>query len=456
MTAHDVFRQIVRTATHPVEAADVTITGRDPVLPTRYRLGAAAGGALAAVGVAAAELWAIRTGRRQRVTVDLRAAAAALRSERYVRLDGKVVERYAPVSGYYRTRDGRWIQLHCNFPHHRAGALHVLGARDDRASVTAAVARRDGDELEETLIDAGMCAALLRTRDEWEAHPQCKAVAPLPVIEIVKIGESVAEPLPAGTMPLGGVRVLDLTRVIAGPVAGRALAQHGADVLRITSPRQPDLPGLETDTGAGKLSASLDLDEPEAAARLRALVRDADVVSQGYRPGALAARGFSPDALAAARPGIVCVTLSAWSHEGPWRHRRGFDSLVQSTTGLVDWSGAPPRPLPAQALDHVSGYLMAYGAMVALARRAREGGSHLVRVSLCQTAEWLYRLGLEPGAAEIADPMLDDVADLMIETESPYGHIRHVRPVVGLSETPARWSRPAAPPGTHPAEWPPR
>lgn len=260
------------------------------------------------------------------------------------------------------------------------------------------------------------------------------------------------------TGPLAGIRVLELTRVIAGPVAGRTLAQHGADVLRIASPDLPDLPGLEADTGAGKLSAHLDLDDRDAARRLRALVREADVVSQGYRPGALAARGFSPEALAAERPGIVCVTLSAWSHEGPWHARRGFDSLVQSTTGFVDWSGARPRPLPAQVLDHVSGYLMAYGAMVALARRAQDGGSYHVRVSLCQTAEWLNRLGRLDGqdGRALHDPTLEDVAAFLIDTDSPYGRIRHVRPVVELSETPPRWSRPAVPPGTHPAEWPPR
>ena len=458
MTAQDAFLQIVGAAGQPAGSADVTITGRDPVLPTNYLVGAAAAGALAAVGVAAADLSAIRNGRRQRVGVDMRAAAAALRSERYIRVDGKSVERYAAVSGYYPTRDGRFIQLHCNFAHHRAGVLRLLECGDDRAAVAAAIARRDGYELEDALIDAGMCAALLRTRGEWETHPQYKAVAPLPVIEIVRIGDSDPEPLPPGATPLAGVRVLDLTRVIAGPVAGRTLAQHGADVLRITSPALPDLPGLEADTGAGKLGAHLDLNDPQAAERLRALVRDADVVSQGYRPGALAARGLSPEALAAERPGLVCLTLSAWSHQGPWRHRRGFDSLVQSTTGFVDWTGERPRPLPAQVLDHVSGYLMAYGAMVALARRAHRGGSYHVRVSLCQTGEWLNRLGRvesDDGRAQ-HDPTLDDVAEFLVETDTPFGRARHVRPVVELSETPARWARPAVPPGTHPAEWPPR
>jgi len=468
MTADDALAEILRTASMRGDT-EVAITGRDPVLPTNHLIGAAGAAALAAVGTAASELWHLRTGRRQRVRIDMRAVAAAMRSERYVRVNGEFVERYAPVSGYHRTRDGRWIQLHCNFPHHRAGVLKLLGCPDDRAAVSAAVAQSDGQALEDELIDAGLCAALLRSRAEWEAHPHYKAVAPLPLFEIIKLGDSGPEPLGATAAPLGataappgaatapldGVRVLELTRVIAGPVSGRTLAQHGADVLRITPRHLPDLPGHEADTGSGKLTAVLDLRERHDLERLRALAADADVVTQGYRPGTLAARGLSPEALAAARPGIVCVTLSAWSHEGPWRHRRGFDSLVQSTTGIVDTTGERPRPLPCQALDHVTGYLMAFGAMAALARRAREGGSYQVRVSLCQTQEWLHRLRrVDVDWRTIPDPTIDDVADLLIDTDGPYGRVRHVRPVVELSETPARWRRPAVPPGTSPPEWP--
>jgi crotonobetainyl-CoA:carnitine CoA-transferase CaiB-like acyl-CoA transferase len=460
----------------PPPAGEVTIVGADPVLPTNYLLGTAGAAALAAIGVAASELWHIRTGRRQQVTVDMRSAAAAIRSERYVRVDGKHLERWAAVSGFYRTRDGRWIQLHANFPHHRDRALRVLGCDDDRAKVTAAVARHDGQSLEDALAGAGACAFLVRSRAEWQAHPQAAAVGALPLFDVMKIADSAPEPLPSSARwtagghagdgghrdaPLAGVRMLDLTRVIAGPVAGRTLAQHGADVLRITAPHLPDLGSLEVDTGAGKLSALLDLRAPGDAETLQALVRDADVFAQSYRPGALAARGLSPEALAALRPGIVCVTLSAWSHAGPWQSRRGFDSLVQSATGIVheQTRGDRPQHLPAQVLDHVSGFLMAFGAMAALARRAREGGSYLVRVSLCQTAEWVHRLGrVSDGrdARTLAEPTLDDVADLLIETDTPFGRVRHVAPAVGLSETPATWTRPAVPPGTHQAAWPPR
>src|SRR5262249_25345635 len=198
--------------------------------------------------------------------------------------------------------------------------------------------------------------------------------------------------------PARGVRVLDLTRVIAGPVCGRALAAHGAEVMRITAPHLPGLPELDIDTGRGKLSAALDLRAAEDRERLTGLLRQAHVFVQGYRPGGLAALGFAPEACAELRPGIVVVTLSAYGHQGPWALRRGFDSLVQNANGLnvaeAEAAGVPaPRELPAQALDHASGYLMAFGAMMALARKAREGGSWHVRVSLAQTGHWLAGLG---------------------------------------------------------------
>jgi crotonobetainyl-CoA:carnitine CoA-transferase CaiB-like acyl-CoA transferase len=254
------------------------------------------------------------------------------------------------------------------------------------------------------------------------------------------------------------VRVLDLTRVIAGPVGGRALAAYGADVLRATSPALPDLPGLDIDTGLGKLSALADLRRREDADRLRRLVREADVVSQSYRPGALARLGFGPDDVARLRPGIVYVTLSAYSHAGPWRERRGFETLIQSVTGMAHEQGRrlgtdEPHHLPAQVVDHGTGYLGAFGALVALARRAREGGSYLVRVSLAQTGRWVDSLGRVDGR-DTPDPGPGDVDDLLAECESPYGRLRHVGPAARLSETPAFWARPAAPPGTHPLAWP--
>ncbi len=445
----------------PAALSRVHFTGDDPVLPGRFRVGTAAMASIAAAALAASECWTIRTGRRQDVALDARTAAATFRSERYLRVNGKRAgEVWNPVSGFYQAGDGRWIQLHCNFAHHRAGALRVLGVEEKREAVEAEIKRRKADELEDALAAAGMCAGMIRTRDEWRAHPQGRAVAELPLFEIIKIGDAAAQRPGQGRRPLSGVRALDLTRVIAGPVCGRTLAEHGADVLSISAPHVPHMDSHVMDNGRGKLSASLDLRRQEDVERLRELIRDADVFLQSYRAGALGARGFAPEDLARLRPGIVYATLNAYGHAGPWRERRGFDSLVQCVSGIaheggVAAGGDEPKHLPAQALDHATGFLLAFGIAVALGRRAREGGSWLVRVSLARTGRWFDGLGRADGP-EAHDPGVEDVKDLLEETDTPFGRLSHVAPAARLSETPGRWARPAVPLGTHAPAWPPR
>ncbi|HEX9489399.1 MAG TPA: CoA transferase, partial [Stellaceae bacterium] len=356
-----------------LDARGIAIAGADPVLPTPFRIGAAGAAAIAAAATAAAELWSDRSGGpRQAIGVDLRHAAAALRSARYLRVAGAPPkEPFDPVSGLYPAAEGRWVFLHCNFPNHRAAALGVLGCAEgaDRTAVAAAVAQRDGAELEDAIHAAGGCAALVRRAAEWGRHPQAAAVAAQPLLAIERIGDAPPETLPPGDRPLSGVRVLDLTRVLAGPTCARTLAEHGADVLKVSAAHLPHSGEIEIDTGLGKLSCFLDLRRPADAATLASLVRDGrcDVFAQGYRPGSLAARGFAPEAVAALRPGAVYVELSAWSGAGPWARRRGFDTIVQCASGLaMIQGGAQPRLLPVSAIDYVSGYLMAFGAMVAL------------------------------------------------------------------------------------------
>jgi crotonobetainyl-CoA:carnitine CoA-transferase CaiB-like acyl-CoA transferase len=436
----------------------VALTGGDPVFPSDFKLATAATASIAAAGVAAAELWRLRTGRRQGVAVDARAAAAAFRSERYLRVDGRTPPgAWHPVSGFYRAGDGRFIQLHCNFPHHRDATLRLLECDGTRGAVTAAVAGWKAPELEDALAAAGLCAGMVRPSEEWRLHPQAHAVAGLPLFEIVRVGDAPAEPPGSGDRPLSGVRVLDLTRVIAGPVCGRTLAAHGADVLLITADHLPSIDVHVMDFGLGKRSARLDLRRTDHAERLRALIRSCDVVCQSYRPGALAARGLSPEELARLRPGVVYVTLSAYGHVGPWRERRGFDSLVQSVSGIAHEGGTAagldgPKHLPAQALDHATGYLAAFGAMVALAQRARWGGSYLVRVSLAQTGRWIDRLGRVAGQ-DVPDPRVEDVGEFLETTNTPFGALRHVAPPTKLAETPAYWARPSVPLGTHEPDW---
>src|SRR5437868_3468910 len=450
------------------QAADVVFTGgADPVLPTPFRIGAAGAATLAASGLAATELWQVRTGRRQRVTVDLRQAVAALRSGHYLHLAGtEVSSARNTVMGVYPTRDGRWSYLHCNFPNHRAAALSVLGVPEDREAVRQAVAQWDALELEEAIIAAKGAGGMVRTMAEWAQHPQAAAIASLPLMEIIKIGDSPPEQLPDGDRPLSGVRVLDLTRVLAGPTCARTLAEHGADVLKITAKHLPNLGYQEYDTGHGKLSAHLDLREPKDVETLRGLVREGDVFSQGYRPGTLGNRGFSPEALAKLRPGIVVVSLCAFSHVGPWASRRGFDTVVQTVSGITSrqgelFPGSAPGPqfYPVSAIDYLTGYLMAFGAMVALARRAREGGSWLVRISLAQTGGWLVGRGEVP-EAELKDVApeftADELARWSIESQAPAGTLRHLKPAVQLSETPPHWARPSVPLGHNEPIWPAR
>src|SRR3989440_2555188 len=264
----------------------------DPILPTPFRIGETSAAALAAVGLAVSDLWELRTGRGQEVAVDARQATASLRSGHYMKLDGAPVstERNT-VMGVYPAKNGHWSYLHCNFPNHRAAALSVLGVPEDREAVRQAVAKWDARELEEAIIAARGAGGMVRTMEEWAKHPQAAAIASLPLLEIVQIGASSPEQLPDGDRPLSGIRVLDLTRVLAGPTCARTLAEHGADVLKITADHLPSLGHQEYDTGHGKLSAHLDLREPKAVETLRGLVREGDVFSQGYRPGTLGDRG---------------------------------------------------------------------------------------------------------------------------------------------------------------------
>jgi crotonobetainyl-CoA:carnitine CoA-transferase CaiB-like acyl-CoA transferase len=449
-------------------AASVEFTGgTDPVLPTPFRIGEAGAATLAATGLAAADLWEMRTGRRQSVAVDLRRAAASLRSGHYMKLgDGEVSTRRNSIMGVYPTKDGRWSYVHANFPNHRAAALGVLGVPEDKEAVARAVLNWNAADLEEAIIAAKGAGGMVRTHAEWARHPQAVAIASLPLLEIVKIGEAPPEPLPAGSRPLSGIRVLDLTRVLAGPTCARTLAEHGADVLKITGAHLPNLGYQEFDTGHGKLSAQLDLREQNDVDILRGLVREADVFSQGYRPGTLGGRGLSPEELAAIRPGLIYVSLCAFSHAGPWASRRGFDTVVQTVSGITSRQaeivpGKTPGPhfYPVSAIDYCTGYLMAFGAMQALARRAREGGSWLVRISLAQVGKWIVDLG-EVTASEARDAPVDftptELESWSMVSDTPSGRLRHLRPVVQLSETPPYWARPSVPLGYHQPMWPPR
>jgi hypothetical protein len=437
------------------------IIGHDPVIATTFRAGEAAAAVLAANATAAADMWCARGGRPQRIEVDVRAAAASLVSFLYLRYQGATLDRRGlATTALYRARDGRWVHLHGGFSS-REGTLALLNCDDDAAAIAKALASWDAQALEDALAERGVCGAKLRSADEWRAHPQGIALAQVPVVEILRLGDADREPLPGpraaeqGARPLSGVRVLDLTRVLAGPTCARTLAEHGAEVLHVRSPKLPSIEPFVIDTNPGKHSCYLDLDRKSDIDQLRTLVRDAQVFSQGYRPGALARRGFSPKEMAEMRPGIIVVSIDCYGHEGPFAARPGWEQLAQTVTGMAHEHAGDEHPalVPAAINDYTTGYLGALGVMCALARRTAEGGSWHVRVSLSRTAMWIMSL---PRVAADAKPGGFDVASIspwIIEMNTAWGPLTRLGPIARMSETPPRWDLPPAPLGSDPPAW---
>jgi crotonobetainyl-CoA:carnitine CoA-transferase CaiB-like acyl-CoA transferase len=427
------------------------------VLPTRLPIGPLATAALGATGLAAATLWQQRGGGPQQVGIAMRAATLGMTTATYLRVDGKPVKSWDPITGYYPVRDG-WVYLHGNFPHLRDGLLQLFGVPNDANALREVLAGWSATEVEDAAGARGLCGVAVRDRAGWAAHPQARATATLPLIEITRIGDAAPRKPAPGPRPLSGVRVLDLSRVIAGPMAARTLAEHGATVMLVSAPHLPSIESLVIDTGFGKHSAALDLRTEAGNSGLHQLAAGADVFLNAYRPGTLERRGFSPADMARRHPGVVYVTISAFSRAGPWAQRRGYDTLVAAASGLT-WNGndQPPARLPCQPLDYLTGYLGALGTMLALQRQAQEGGSWHVQLSLERTAAWIWemtdQLGLEAASAA-AVPTEAEISDLYAESASVFGQLRFLKPVAQLSLTPARWERGPVPLGADPACWP--
>lgn len=353
-----------------------------------------------------------------------------------LRIDGEPLRPWGELSGFFRSRDG-WIRLHGNYAHHAEVIRAVLGVAN-RVEAQAAIQERDTEELERTLRAAGGIAGAVRTPEAWRSHPHhAAAVADRPLVAL-STPTGAGGPLSASnSLPLQGIRVLDLTRVIAGPTAARFLGALGADVLRLDNPARPELLDQHLDTGFAKRTALLDLGEPEQLDAGRRLAGGADIVLTGYRPGAMARFGLDRETLLAQDPHLVVVELSAWGDAGPWGAERGFDSIVQAVCGIAttyaDEEGRPGA-LPVQALDHATGYLMATAAMRLLVRRPHEGGC-CARLALLRTADWLLR---QPGTGLAASDTFDgpESALWLASAESPYGRIDHVRPPLFSGDVP--------------------
>lgn len=442
----------------PADAlAHAALPGNSPVLPSSFPVAAVAQAGVAAAALAACELGHVRGQPRQTVTVDR--VHAAIECTSWFAQDGVVPDVWDAFSGLYPCADGH-VRIHANFAHHREGALALLGlqaATATKADVVRALAGWPALAFESAAAEAGLVVAALRAWAQWDATPQGQAVAAAPLFTIERIGDAPPLALPAlatHERPLSGVRVLDLTRILAGPVGTRMLAGYGADVLMVNAPHLPNIAHI-ADLSRGKRSALLDLRDAADHAAMAELVRGAHVFVQGYRPGGLARLGFGAEALAALRPGIVAVDLSAYGAAGPWAERRGFDSLVQTATGLNHAEGeaagdGQPRALPVQLLDHASGHLIALAAAAALHRQQREGGSWRVRVALAQTGQWLRSLPRVPGGlgavAPAREPFLETIA-------SGFGTLTTLRHSAQLACTPPAWPQPAMPPGSHAPAW---
>jgi crotonobetainyl-CoA:carnitine CoA-transferase CaiB-like acyl-CoA transferase len=434
----------------------VTTTGPAQVLPSVFAVTTLASASIALATLAAAALWAARRDEAiPPVCLDRRHAALAFRREVYATAVGwELAPLWDPIAGDYAASDG-WIRLHTNYAHHRRAVQRVLGGLDTRDAVAAAVARWRASELEQAVVDAGGCAAAMRDLAAWHAHPQGRAVRTERTLELAHVAAA-ANALPPSALPLGGVRVLDLTRVIAGPICTSFLAAYGADVLRIDPPGFAEVPALLPETTAGKRRAALDLGDPAQRSCFLDLIDYAHVLVLGYRSEALARRGLDEARLRARNPRLIVAALDAYGWSGPWRTRRGFDSLVQMSSGIAARGQAVhgcerPVPLPAQALDHASGYLLAAAVCRAL-QDLGAGRSTTIRASLARTAQLLIELG-EGDDPFAPQPTAADVAPWLETVATRWGPLRRLRlpgEIAGIA--PARGPEPG-PLGSDPPRW---
>jgi crotonobetainyl-CoA:carnitine CoA-transferase CaiB-like acyl-CoA transferase len=435
------------------EDGEVTITGQDPVFSARFKLGEATANILAGIGVAVTDIHEMKTGKRQKVAIDVRHAAATCRSSKYLSQpaaeggwmrvpDSPSMLQMRSITQPWQCKDGRSYLPHFNLPHLHDRVIGVLGCESNADAVAKAVAQWDSHELEEAVAEARACGSIVRSNSEWLEHPHGKMLSGRPLIEITKIGDSEPVPFPEGERPLSGIKVLDLTRILAGPIAARTLAENGADVLMVAAEHLPQVPEHVKDTSHGKRSCFLNFNNAEDIATVRKLARSADVFSQGYRPGVMDKHGLSPEQLAEERPGIIYVSISCYGHGGPFSNRGGWEQISQSATGIcLDNGDERPKLLPASAV------------LLALARRAREGGSYHVRVSLCRSGMYIYKQGHVDYPATDMDLSDAELDSIMIESKGGHGALKHLGPVLKMSETTPYWDKPSPVLGSNKPEW---
>ncbi len=423
-------------------------------LPSTFAVTDLACASIGAAGQAVAQLIQQQTGRLPGVSVDRRLASFWFSSS--IRPVGwETPPLWDPVAGDYASADG-WIRLHTNAPHHRAAAERVLGKAADRSEMAAYVAKWKAAELEQAIVDEGGCAAQMRSWQAWQSHPQGLAVNAEALVQR-QTYQTTPDKAWLGSVarPLAGLKVLDLTRVLAGPVASRFLAGLGADVLRIDSPSWNE-PGVVPEMTLGKRCARLDLKSAEGRRIFDSLLQDTDILFHGYRADALEQLGYTASALQTLAPGLIDVSLNAYGWSGPWRNRRGFDSLVQMSSGIaaagMAWKQADkPVPLPLQALDHATGYLMAASALQALSERLKSGRGGSARLSLARTAKLLVEAGQVPEQPTLRGEEASDQG-LVVE-QTAWGPAHRLLAPVTISGTPLQWDLAAGELGSHRAQW---
>ncbi len=442
----------------------VSFTGADPILQSRLRLAAGIGIPTMACAVATAAIWRLRTGRGQDLGLDLRQAVHQITPHFawHPTING-LFHGHALVSDNffllapYKTGDGRTVMASGLYPHLAARWLRFLDCPPERDKIVAAIAKWNAADLEQAAYEQGLPLTIARTREEWLALPQGALLADTPVIEVEKIADSDPRPLPAAQRPLSDVRVLSFTHAIAGPTVGRTLAEHGADVLNATFPNHYEHDFIYNEANVGSRSANLDVRIPAQRERVETLLADADVVVDNHRPGKMEAHRLGADQLCERYPGLITVSVNAFGRRGPWADRAGFDMNGSAASGVMAIEGGAEDPrLPPTGMlnDFITGYLGAAGALAALHRRAREGGSYRVNVSLARTGMFVTSLG------EV-DPVLADSSPEhtlrdpnAVTAQTPLGILQQLAPPVSFSETPPRWQDPIlVPRGSSQPSW---
>jgi|HubBroStandDraft_1064217.scaffolds.fasta_scaffold43628_2 crotonobetainyl-CoA:carnitine CoA-transferase CaiB-like acyl-CoA transferase len=474
------------TGVSPAETGGtITFAGRDPLFPSAVRLGSAFALSAMAAAVGAAAIWRMRTGRGQDLSIDLRKAAHGINPEFTFHPTIHGLPYPNPIGSLhpftvfpFQTKDGRWVYPSAVYPAQQFAWTNFFDCGANHRSIAKAIAEWNAEELEEVANVEGHTLCMARTVEEWARHPQGQYLAREPVIAIRKIGESAREPFGPAGRPLGDIRVLSATHAVAGPVVGRTLAEQGAQVLQINRHDEFEHPWVYDDANVGFRSAFLDLGLPEARARAHALAKQADVFVENYRGRKLAKFGLSPEQLAELRPGIIVVSVRCYGWGGPWAERGGFDMLGTAASGLAmleSAHGMPSVPPTALINDYVTGYMGAAGATAALIRRAKEGGSYHVTVSLTRNAMWYPTLGLIPpeerafaenpyhhfdylnpsGVNAFVPGLKQRLVDPeVLVRETPLGPARRLAPAVTYSATPATWDDPIlVPMGSSAAEW---